>query len=453
MNLNELLCLLMFAAVMATMMAGFPVAFTLSGVGIGFALLGSALEVFEWRTMGGVMGRLYGIMSNEMLVAIPLFVFMGFMLEKSKTAERLLETTSRLFGTLSGGLAFTVVAVGTLLSAATGMVAATVATLALISIPAMRRAGYQPAYMAGTVCASGALSQLIPPSTVLILIGDMMRGVTPASRPGGPVTVSDLFAGAVLPSLLVVGLFFLYVLYKAIFQPATCPPLPAASGEQQGVSFKDVLRDALAPLSVIVAVLGSILGGIATPTESAAVGAAGATVLALISRSLSWCTLKAACQATGHLVAMVYTIMIGAAIFSLVFKGMGGEQLAHEILASVPGSQYGALILVLAIAFVLGFFLDSFEIIFIVIPIFGPPLIALGVDPLLFGVLLAVTLQTSYLTPPFGFAVFYLQGVFKDIDSATAYRGVLPYIFLQALAIAAIMLAPALATWLPAVLY
>lgn len=451
MSLNEILCILMFAAVMAIMMFGFPVAFTLSGVGIAFALLGSSLDVFEWRTMGGIMGRLYGIMSNEMLVAIPLFVFMGIMLEKSKTAERLLETFSRLFGTRSGGLAFTVVAVGALLAAATGMVAATVATLALISVPAMRRAGYQPSYMAGTICASGTLSQLIPPSTVLILVGDMLRGVTPTDRPGGPVTVTDLFAGAVMPSLLLVGMFFCYVLAKAIFHPKSCPPLPEAG--QQRVQFLELVRDAIGPLLLIIGVLGSILGGIATPTESAAVGAVGATFLAMMYGALSWKTIKDACMATGHLVAMVFTIMIGAAIFSLVFKGMGGEQLAHQLLSSVPGSTYGALILVLAIAFLLGFFLDSFEIIFIVIPIFGPPLIALGVDPLLFGVLLAVSLQTSYLTPPFGFAVFYLQGVFKDIGATTAYRGVLPYIALQLLAIIAIMLFPELAVWLPKVLY
>lgn len=451
MSLNEVLCILMFASVMTIMMFGFPVAFTLSGVGIAFALLGSAFDVLDWRVMGGVMGRLYGIMSNEMLVAIPLFIFMGIMLEKSKTAERLLETFSRLFGTLSGGLAFTVVAVGTLLSAATGMVAATVATLALISVPAMRRAGYQPSYMAGTICASGTLSQLIPPSTVLILIGDMLRGVTPTDRPGGPVTVTDLFAGAVMPSLLLVGMFFCFVLAKAIFQPATCPPLPDAGKER--VQLGQLFRDAIAPLALIVVVLGSILAGIATPTESAAVGAAGATVLAALYGALSWKTVRESCMATGYLVSMVFTIMIGAAIFSLVFKGLGGEQLAHDLLSSVPGSTYGAMLLVLAIAFVLGFFLDSFEIIFIVIPIFGPPLIALGVDPLLFGVLLAVTLQTSYLTPPFGFAVFYLQGVFKDITAETAYRGVLPYIALQVLAIIAIMLFPALAIWLPSVLY
>lgn len=451
MSVNEILCILMFVAVMGVMMLGFPVAFTLSGVGIAFALLGSLMDVFEWRTMGGVMGRVYGIMSNEMLVAIPLFIFMGIMLEKSRTAERLLETCSRLFGTFSGGLAFTVVAVGTLLAAATGMVAATVATLALISVPAMRRAGYQPSYMAGTICASGTLSQLIPPSTVLILIGDMLRGVTPTDRPEGPVTVTDLFAGAVMPSLLLVGMFLCYVLAKAVLQPASCPPLPDAG--QNRVRLVDLLRDAVAPLLLIIVVLGSILAGIATPTESAAVGAVGATVLAAAYRTLSWQTLKDACMATGHLVAMVFTIMIGAAIFSLVFKGLNGEQLAHDLLSSVPGSAYGALVLVLAIAFVLGFFLDSFEIIFIIIPIFGPPLIALGVDPLLFGVLLAVTLQTSYLTPPFGFAVFYLQGVFKDIGAATAYRGVLPYIALQMIAIVAIMLFPAIALWLPKVLY
>lgn len=451
MSLNELLCILMFASVMGVMMFGFPVAFTLSGVTIAFGLLGSALDVFQWRTMGGVMGRIYGIMSNEMLVAIPLFIFMGIMLEKSKTAERLLETASRLFGSLSGGLAFTVVAVGTLLSAATGMVAATVATLAMISVPAMRRAGYQPSFMAGSICASGTLSQLIPPSTVLILIGDMLRGVTPPGRVGGPVTVSDLFAGAVVPSALLVGLFLLYVLYKAIFQPKTCPPLPGAGREP--VSIRQILTQALAPLALIVAVLGSILAGIATPTESAAVGAAGATLMAWGCRALNWSMVRQACLATGHLVAMVYTIMIGAAIFSLVFKGLGGEQLAHHLLSQAPGDTLGALVLVLAIVFVLGFFLDSFEIIFIVIPIFGPPLIALGVDPLMFGVLLAVTLQTSYLSPPFGFAVFYLQGVYKDITAATAYRGVMPYISLQVAAIAALLIFPPLVLWLPSILY
>lgn len=451
MPLNEILCILMFAAVMIVMMFGFPVAFTLSGVGIAFALLGSSLDVFEWRIMGGVMGRLYGIMSNEMLVAVPLFVFMGIMLEKSKTAERLLEASSRVFGKFSGGLAFSVVAIGTLLSAATGMVAATVATLALISVPAMRRAGYQSSYMAGTICASGTLSQLIPPSTVLILLGDMLRGVTPADRPEGPVTVVDLFAGAVLPSLLLVGMFFCYVFAKAIFDPKSCPPLPEAG--QTRVRITELVRDAIAPLLLIFVVLGSILAGIATPTESAAVGALGSTLLAMASGAFTLRTLKESCLATGHLVSMVFTLMIGAAVFSLVFKGMGGEQLAHELLSFVPGGGHGALLLVLAATFLLGFFLDSFEIIFVVVPIFGPPLMALGVDPLLLGVLLAVTLQTSYLTPPFGFAIFYLQGTFKDIGATTAYRGVIPYIVIQIAAIMAILFFPALAVWLPKVLY
>lgn len=441
----------MFGCLMLTMMLGFPAAFSLSGVGIIFAGIGTVFDVFEWRTMGGTMGRLYGIMSNEMLVAIPLFIFMGITLEKSKTAERLLETTAKMFGTLSGGLAFAVVLVGTLLAAATGMVAATVATLALISIPAMRRARYQPSFMVGTICASGTLSQLIPPSTVLILIGDMLRGVTSSGRPDGPVTVTDLFAGAVMPSLLIVGIFLSYILYKAISQPDTCPPLPNVGDER--VTLGQLLRDAVFPLLLIVAVLGSILAGIATPTESSAVGAMGALVIAYLHKAGSWKTMKETCMDTGHLVAMVFTIMIGATIFSLVFRGLGGEELAYHLLANVPGEAYGALVLVLLLTFLLGLFLDSFEIIFIIIPIFGSPLITLGVDPLLFGVLMAVTLQTSYLTPPFGFAIFFLQGVYKDIKASTAYRGVLPYIGIQCVAIVIILFFPALALWLPSILY
>ncbi|MCL4689353.1 MAG: TRAP transporter large permease subunit [Burkholderiales bacterium] len=451
MPLNELMAILMFVSVIFVIMLGFPVAFTMSGVAIIFALIGSALDVFEWRTMGAIMGRIYGIMSNEMLVAITLFVLMGILLEKSRAAERLVTTTSKLFGSFSGGLAFSVVIVGAMLAAATGMVAATVSVLALITVPAMRRAGYQPSFMSGTICATGTLAQLIPPSTVLILIGDMLRGATPADRLGGPVTVSDLFAGAILPGLVVVGLFMLYILYRAVWYPQTCPPL--LKDTESKVTLKTLFVDAIVPLSLIVAVLGSILGGIATPTEAAAVGAVGSAVIVVLDRGLSWRMVSDVSIATGYLVTMVYALMIGATIFSLAFKGFGGDQVAFDLLAKMPGNAMGALFIVLALTFVLGFFLDSFEIIFIVVPTFAPPLIALGIEPLWFGVLLAVVLQTSYLTPPFGLAVFYLMGVYKDIGTSTIIRGVIPYTGLQCVAIAAIFYFPWLSTWLPTVLF
>ncbi len=450
MELAEILCILMFCAVMAAIMIGFPVAFTLAGSALAFAVIGVGFDVFEWRTMGGLPSRIYGMMTNELLVAIPLFIFMGILLEKSKCAEELLETAGRMFGQRSGGLTISVLVVGSLLSAATGMVAATVATLALISIPAMRRAGYKPELMAGTVCASGALAQMLPPSTNLILVGDLLRGAVPPGMGMAPVTVADLFAGAVLPGLLLIGLFLAYIALIAWLRPGDCPPVDTT--DQKPVTLKEVVHVVLAPLLLIVAVLVSILAGIATPTESSAVGAIGAGLIAASRGALNWRVLREVCLSTGHLVTMVFTIMIGAAVFSLVFRGLGGERVAYEILSAIPGGAVGALTVVLTLSFFLGFFLDSFEIIFIVTPIFAPPLIKLGVDPLLFGVLFALVLQTSYLTPPFGFAIIYLQGVFSDIPAEVAYRGVIPFIVLQLVALVMIVLMPAIALWLPQLL-
>jgi len=351
---------------------------------------------------------------------------------------------------VSGGLAISVIIVGALLAAATGMVAATVATLALISVPAMRRAGYKPELMVGTVCASGTLAQLLPPSTNLIVIGDLLRGAVPPGKGMVPVTVTDLFAGAVFPGVLLVGLYLAYVGMVAWLRPGHCPPVD--NGDGRSVTLREVIEVVLAPLLLIIAVLGSILAGIATPTESSAVGAIGAALIAAHQRSLTWRVLKEVCVATGHLVTMVFTIMIGAAVFSLVFRGLGGEALAYDILASIPGGATGALTVVLLLVFLLGFFLDSFEIIFIITPIFAPPLILLGVDPLLFGVLFGVVLQTSYLTPPFGFAILYFKGAYPDFLAAVAYRGVLPYIGLQLFSLVLIVSLPQIALWLPNVL-
>lgn len=450
MDLAEALCILMFCAVMAVIMVGFPVAFSLAGTALGFAAVGVMFDVFEWRTMGGLASRIYGMMTNELLVAIPLFVFMGILLERSKCAEQLLETGARLFGKLSGGLVISVILIGGLLAAATGMVAATVATLALIGVPAMRRAGYKPELTVGTICASGTLAQLLPPSTNLIVIGDLLRGAVPPGQGMAPVTVTDLFAGAVFPGLLLVALFLGYVGTVAWIKPEYCPPVDGGDGRK--VTSRELVEVLLAPLLLIVAVLGSILAGIATPTESSAVGAIGAILIAARQRGMDMALLKDVCISTGHLVTMVFTIMIGAAVFSLVFRGLGGEQVAYDILASIPGGATGALTVVLLLVFVLGFFLDSFEIIFIITPIFAPPLIMLGVDPLLFGVLFGVTLQTSYLTPPFGFAILYFKGVFPEVPAGVAYRGVMPYIALQIFALALIILLPQIALWLPNVL-
>ncbi|WP_292897157.1 MULTISPECIES: TRAP transporter large permease [unclassified Nitratireductor] len=457
--IGELLSGLMFFGIIGFLLLGFPVAFTLAGVSLMFGLVGMWIGVFDPSNFGSLANRYIGYMTNEVLVAVPLFIFMGVMLERSKIAEQLLLTMGKLFGNLRGGLGMSVIIVGALLAASTGVVGATVVTMGLISLPAMLRANYDPRLASGVICASGTLGQIIPPSTVLIFMGDMLSGINAQVQMAKgnfapvPVSVGDLFAGALLPGVLLVGLYLGWTLLKAVFDPASCPATPVPAEEKKEL-LGEVAVALLPPLLLIMAVLGSILGGIATPTEAASVGAVGAMVLAALRWRLSFAVLRETAIATASITCMVFIILFGASVFSIVFRLMGGDNLVHEFLANLPGGTLAAVAVVMFIMFLLGFILDTFEIIFIVIPITAPILLALDVDPVWLGVLVGVNLQTSFLTPPFGFALFYLRGVAPDsVKTSMIYKGVLPFVLLQLLAIAIMFMFPEIATWLPRAIY
>jgi tripartite ATP-independent transporter DctM subunit len=452
---GEILAVAMFLATIGAVLLGYPVAFTLAGVGLLFAGLGTALGVFDVAILSAVVGRYFGTMTNETLVAVPLFVFMGVMLERSKIAEALLTTMGELFGSLRGGLGYSVVIVGTLLAASTGIVGATVVTMGLLSLPAMMRAGYDPKLAAGTICAAGTLGQIIPPSTVLIFVGDILQGANQQAQlelgnlAPEPISVGQLFAGAMLPGLVLVGLYLAWILVKSILDPGSCPPLEMNDEQRAGLAGR-VLSALAPPLLLMLAVLGSILAGIATPTESASVGAVGAMLLAGVKNRFDNRVLREVLRTTLSITSMVFVILLGASVFSLVFRGLGGENLVHDALASMPGGTVGAVLAVMAVIFVLGFFLDTFEIIFIVVPIAAPALIKLGVDPIWLGVMIGVNLQTSFLTPPFGFALFYLRGVAgRMLRTVEIYRGIVPFVALQVVGMLVLWLAPGLATRLP----
>jgi tripartite ATP-independent transporter DctM subunit len=452
---GEILSVAMFLATIGAVLAGYPVAFTLAGVGLMFAGLGMALGVFDAAILSALAGRYFGTMTNETLVAVPLFVFMGVMLERSKIAEALLTTMGELFGSLRGGLGYSVVIVGALLAASTGIVGATVVTMGLLSLPAMMRAGYDPKLAAGTICAAGTLGQIIPPSTVLIFVGDILQGANQQAQlelgnlAPEPMSVGQLFAGAMIPGLVLVGLYLAWILVKSVVDPRSCPPLEMTDEQRAGLAGR-ALSALAPPLLLILAVLGSILAGIATPTESASVGAVGAMLLAGVKNRFDNRVLCEVLRTTLSITSMVFVILLGASVFSLVFRGLGGENLVHDALASMPGGTFAAVLAVMALIFVLGFFLDTFEIIFIVVPIAAPALIKLGVDPIWLGVMIGVNLQTSFLTPPFGFALFYLRGVAgKLVRTAEIYRGVVPFVALQLVGIALLWLAPGMATRLP----
>lgn len=457
--LGELLSGLMFFGIIGFLLLGFPVAFTLAGVSLAFGLVGMYLGVFDPSNFGSLANRYLGYMTNEVLVAVPLFIFMGVVLERSKIAEQLLLTMSKLFGNLRGGLGMSVIVVGALLAASTGVVGATVVTMGLISLPAMLRANYDPKLASGIICASGTLGQIIPPSTVLIFMGDMLSGINAQVQMAkgnfapSPVSVGDLFAGALMPGMLLVGLYLAWMIFKAVVQPDSCPATPVPEKEKKQL-VGEIVVALLPPLLLILAVLGSILGGVATPTEAASVGAVGALILAALRWRLSFRVLQEAAIATASITCMVFIILFGASVFSIVFRLMGGDNLVHEFLASLPGGPLMAVAVVMLIMFVLGFILDTFEIIFIVIPITAPILLALDIDPVWLGVLVGVNLQTSFLTPPFGFSLFYLRGVAPDnVPTGTIYRGAIPFVALQAVAIAIMFLTPGLATWLPDAIY
>ena len=451
------MALIMFLTAVAVLLTGFPVAFTLAGVALLFALGGTLTGAFDSHYLSAMPSRLFGVMTNETLVAVPLFVFMGVMLERSRLAEELLETLSQLMGRVRGGLAMAVTVVGMLLAASTGIVGATVITMGLLSLPVMLKRGYSPSITTGTICAAGTLGQIIPPSIVLVLLGDVLSSAYQQAQISqgifspDTVSVGDLFAGALLPGLLLVGLYLGWLVILAVLRPADMPPHDDRAS-RAGAAQR--LRALLPPLLLLLAVLGSILGGLATPTEAAGVGAMGATLLAGMRGQLNVDCLRAVAGRTATVTSMVFMILVGASLFSLVFRGYGGDELVRGFLSDLPGGTFGAVVAVMIVMFLLGFVLDFIEITFVVVPIVGPVLLAMGVDPVWLGVMIAINLQTSFLTPPFGFALFYLRGVAPaSVRTSDIYRGVAPFVLIQLLALALLGLWPELATWLPERIY
>ncbi len=525
MELSEVLALLLFVGLGACLMAGFPVSFTLAGTSLVFAGLGAFLGVFDFSFFGFLPNRIFGTMTNAVLIAVPLFIFMGVMLERSKVAEELLTTMGALFGSLRGGLGISVCIVGALLAASTGIVGATVVTMGLQSQPTMLSRGYDPKLATGAICASGTLGQIIPPSIVLVVLGDQISiAYQQAQYKRGnlapdPVSVGDLFAGAVIPGLILVGLYIVYIFIVGLVRPSAAPPMSRSElGVDLGLGAL-LLRTAkslAAPIVLMVAVLGSILAGVATPTEAAAVGAVGATLLggmrvrsdrsipiyaafaglvlvliltaamdlrlgrdesstvevagivaaAICCFAIVWGvaeslwrlkrlgTLDQVMRTTARLSAMIFGIIIGAAFFSLVFRGLKGDDIVHEFLTNLPGGPAGAMIMVMLIIFVLGFFLDLIEINFVVVPIVAPVLLLMGFNPVWLGIMIAMNLQTSFLTPPFGFALFYLRGVAPpQITTGHIYRGIIPFVSLQLAMLAVLAAFPGMTLWLPKLVY
>ena len=444
--------LYMFACVCLALMLGYPVAYTLAGTALIFAVGGILVGNFDPSFLSAMPGRLFGTISNITLIAVPLFIMMGVVLEKSRIAEELLDSMARVFAGLRGGLGISVVVVGAMLAASTGIVGATVVTMGLLSLPGMLRKGYNPALAAGTICATGTLGQIIPPSIALVLLGDILSSAYQQAQLSmnvfNPQTVSvgDLFVGAIFPGLLLVGMYIVYIYGHAVVRPAAAP----AVSSEEAIDPAALLRGLAPPLLLIATVLGSILSGAATPTEAAAVGALGALILAWGKGQMSRRKLHEVVVNTMEVTCMVFMILIGAALFSLVFRGFGGEELIRHYFAALPGGAMGATLLVMVVIFLLGFILDFIEITFVVVPIVGPILLAMGLDPVWLGIMIAINLQTSFLTPPFGFALFYLRGVAPaELETSAIYRGVIPFIIIQLAALAMLVAWPELATWLP----
>ena len=430
----------MFAGALVLLSFGYPVAFSLGGVALIFALIGAAIGEFSFSFFNAMPSRIFGIMANYTLLAIPYFIFLGSMLEKTGIAEQLLETMGILFGRMRGGLALAVVIVGALLAASTGVVAATVVAMGLISLPIMLRYGYNKELATGVIVASGTLGQIIPPSVVLVVLGDQLG-----------ISVGDLFLGSLIPGLLMAGAFCLYVIIIAFLKPELAPALPP---EVRNISrqeiFKRIIQVMLPTLGLILVVLGSIFFGIATPTEAGAVGSVGAMLLAAISGKLNWNALKEVCDATMRITTMVIFILLGSTAFSLVFRGLGGDRFMFDLLTNLPGGKIGFLLVNMATIFFLGFFIDFFEIAFIIIPIFAPVAETLGLDLVWYGVVIGANLQTSFLTPPFGFALFYLRGVAPpEVKTEDIYRGAIPFILLQLLVLILIIIFPQLVSFIP----
>ena len=459
---QEFFIILMLVSLLAVLMTGFPVAFTLSGVALFFGVIGSCFDLFDMAFIQALPNRIYGIMTNDLLIAVPLFVFMGVMLERSKIAEELLDTMAHLLGSMKGGLGISVTIVGALLAASTGIVGATVVTMGLLSLPTMLKRGYAPTISAGTICAAGTLGQIIPPSIVLILLGDQISAAYQQAQLAKgnfapeSISVTDLFMGALLPGLCLVVLYILWQIIYANIYPDRMPAIPKS--ERDALEFKElrnrVLKVLIPPLLLICAVLGSILMGLATPTESAGVGAIGAIILAFTRKQLSFKILKEVAASTAQTTSMVFTILIGAAMFSLVFRGFGGDDIVADFLMNLEGGVVTAIIITMVLMFILGFFLDFIEIIYVVLPIIGPAILMMDINPLWFAIMIAVNLQTSFLTPPFGFALFYLRGVApKSVLTTDIYKGAIPFVLIQILMLGILSVFPELATWLPSVMY
>ena len=451
----EFIPFLMFAAVCLVLMAGYPVALTLSGTALLFALVGSATGHFDMAFLLALPNRLFGTIENTTLIAVPLFIFMGVMLEKSRLSEDLLESMADLFGNFRSGLGISVVLVGALLAASTGIVGATVVTMGLMSLPTMLKRGYSPSQATGVIAATGTLGQIIPPSIALVLLGDTLSGAYQQAQLNmgiftpKTVSVGDLFVGALIPGLLLVVFYCLYLIIFA--KPALLEGSPSTKSVN---TLSLALKNLVPPVFLIVTVLGSILMGLATPSEAAGVGAFGATLLAAVKGQLSIQKLREVAQSTTQVTSMVFLILIGAAIFSLVFRGFGGDDLITGIFTELPGGAFGAVLVVMIIIFLLGFILDFIQITLVVVPIVGPALLMLGVDPIWLGIMIAINLQTSFLTPPFGFALFYLRGVAPDtLATKDIYRGVIPFILIQLGVLIALAIFPELVTALPQAVY
>ena len=449
------LALAMFIVVCGVLLLGFPVALTLGGTALGFAALGILIGHFDPDYLTALTGRIFGTMGNETLVAVPLFILMGVVLERAKIAEDLLANMAGLFGERPGGLGVAVILVGALLAASTGIVGATVVTMGVLALPSMLRAGYQPQLATGTICATGTLGQIIPPSIALVLLGDIMSSAYQQAQlrmnviNTDTVSVGDLFVGAMVPGVVLVFLYLAYVLTRAAIQPESAPPAISVDKMESGAVIKAVLP----PLALITLVLGSILVGAATPTEAAGVGATGALLLALMRGALSFGMLQDISRSTLYTTSMVFLILIGAAVFSLVFRGFGGDALIEQFFEELGGGPHMALLVVMLVMFLLGFILDFIEITFVVVPVVGPVLLSMGFDPVWLGVMIAVNLQTSFLTPPFGFALFYLRGVAPETVSTRAiYAGVLPFVLIQLLLLVLMWWWPNLVLWLPTAL-
>lgn len=457
----ELMAFLLFISVCLILLTGYPVAFALGGTALIFSFIGILTGTFDTAFLTALPNRIYGIMTNMTLIAVPLFIFMGVMLEKSKVADKLLDTMALLFGSLRGGLGISVILVGMLLAASTGIVGATVVTMGLLSLPTMLKRGYDPAIATGAICASGTLGQIIPPSIILILLGDVLSSAYQQAQLDmgifSPKTVSvgDLFAGALMPGLLLVVLYILYLAVMAYLKPNLMPAIPKNERNINKVElFVRTLKVLFPPLFLILSVLGSILTGIATPSEAASVGAIGAILLAISQRQFTLEILQIVMRDTLRITSMVFLIFIGASLFSLVFRGFGGDDVVREILTDLPGGVVSAMFIVMLVMFLLGFILDFIEITFVMVPIVAPILFTMGIDPVWLGIMFAINLQTSFLTPPFGFALFYLRGVApKEIPTSAIYRGVSPFIAIQIFTMAILVFWPELATWLPNIIY